>query len=159
MKAIPPILFFCNRPVGLKAELKANHILLGLERNIDSPARRIVQDELAYRVGSKPDHHKCSEISQLFLDTVCRGTCLEHLPSRGRRMNVTIIRHIVYFQVGWIEVQGNGGTLRIAMVPTAQWMGVWLLHVSGTSSNWKELRTLLQMLEDLVKKKDDLFAA
>ncbi len=34
-------------------------------------------------------------------------------------------------------------------------MGVWLIHVSATSSNWKELRTLLQMLEDLVKRTDD----
>jgi hypothetical protein len=58
---------------------------------------------------------------------------------------------------GWGDGSGtgSGGTLRIAMGPTAQWMGVWLLHVSGTSSNWKELRTLLQMLEDLVKRNDD----
>jgi hypothetical protein len=58
---------------------------------------------------------------------------------------------------GWGDGSGtgSGGTICIAMGPTDQWMGVWLFHVSATSSNWKELRTLLQMLEDLVKRKDD----
>jgi hypothetical protein len=37
MKSIPPTVFFCNGPVGFKAELKANPILLGLETNINSP--------------------------------------------------------------------------------------------------------------------------
>jgi hypothetical protein len=34
-------------------------------------------------------------------------------------------------------------------------MGVWLVHVGATSSDWEELRTLLQMREYLVKRKDD----
>jgi hypothetical protein len=74
-------IFFRNGPVGLKAELKADPMHLGFETNINSPGRRIVQDGLANRVASKPDHRKCFEIGQLFLDTICRGTSLENLPS------------------------------------------------------------------------------
>jgi hypothetical protein len=33
------------------------------------------------------------------------------------------------------------------------WMGTWAPHVTHHDSNWKELRTLMWMIEQLVKKK------
>jgi hypothetical protein len=41
------------------------------------------------------------------------------------------------------------------MGDTTHWMGVWLDHVTATASHWKELRTLLQMLEDLLERKEE----
>ena len=40
---------------------------------------------------------------------------------------------------GTLEMEGNGPNLEF-------WMGTWSPHVGSFSSNWKELRTLLEML-------------
>jgi hypothetical protein len=46
---------------------------------------------------------------------------------------------------------GSGGTLQTHHRPAVQWMGQWLPHVHFSSSNWKELRTLVATLERILE--------
>jgi hypothetical protein len=47
--------------------------------------------------------------------------------------------------------RGSGGTLQTHGERAIQWMGQWSPHVHYTSSNWKELRTLLVTLERILE--------
>jgi len=52
--------------------------------------------------------------------------------------------------------KGTGGTVMVASAPYSRWMGVWSPHLFSFSSNWKELRTMCQMMEDIVEHTPDV---
>jgi hypothetical protein len=81
-------------------------MLLGLEADVDSPAGRIAKGRTgkSSMFQTRPPRTPF-EISQLFLDIISCGACLENLPPRERCRLLATIHHIVHFQRRRIEVQ------------------------------------------------------